>query len=106
MPDARDPRSDDPDRRPLDELFIVGAKYHEPTAAERSAAARRSDQERKKRDKLRDKEVAHTRKVLGLDGGASSRGSTDAQYNPRTAAIAFAAMLVVAALLTLTPFVG
>lgn len=108
MPDSLDPRSDDPDRRPLDELFIVGAKYHEPTAAERAEAAKRSDKERKKADAAREKEIAHTRKVLGLDGhsGRSSSGPTIGAYDKRNSLIAFSGLLIAALLLSFTAFAG
>lgn len=105
MPSSRDPRSDDPDRRPLDELFVVGAKYHEPTAAERAAAAKRAEKEHEKTEKQRAKDIAHTRKVLGLDGH-TSRGGTDRPYDRRNTAIAFGGLVLFAALLATMGFGG
>lgn len=104
--------SDDPNEgsaHPLDELFIVGAKYHEPSAAEREAAARQAEKESKKREKQRKKEIEHTRRVLsGGEEARFGRSSYDQSpgYSRRNAALGFAAALGVAILLSFTSFVS
>ena len=104
--------NDDPNdgsAHPLDELFIVGAKYHEPSAAEREAAARLAEKAAKKREKQRKKEVDHTRRVLSGSEearfGRSSYGES-AGYDRRNFAIGMAAALGIAMLLSLTSFVS
>jgi hypothetical protein len=89
-----DPRPGDDDPSPLDELFIVGAKYHEPSAAERARAAREAAERAKRERKARDKRVKHTRQVL-QGGGAST-------FDKRTAVIGLGVIVVVATVLAQT----
>ena len=106
-------RSNSPDDHsnephPLDELFIVGAKYHEPSAAEREAAAKEAQREAKKLEKQRQKDIERTKRVLGGGGGDQPRfgrsPSDDVSYNNRTATIGLVVIVVVAALLSQTSF--
>ncbi len=86
------------DRRPsLDDLFVGEARFHEPTAAERAAAARRAEHDAKREARRRAREVEHTRRVLGGDDSERS-------YDRRTAAIGFGVMLALAVVLSVTPF--
>lgn len=113
MAPPRGPGSnDDPNdgsAHPLDELFIVGAKYHEPSAAEREAAARQAEKAAKKNEKDRKKEIERTRRVLsgGEEArfGRSNYGESTG-YDRRNFAIGMAAALGIAMLLSLTSFVS
>jgi hypothetical protein len=93
--DSHDSHENPHDPSPLDELFIVGAQYHEPSAAERARAAREAEQRAARERKARSKRVKHTRRVL--QGGAASSG-----FDHRTALIGFGVVVVVATLLAET----
>ena len=86
------PGSDD---SPLDDLFVGGAKYHEPSAADRAKAAREAEQRAQREQKERKKRVAHTRRVL-QGGGAT--------YDKRVAWISLGVMLALAVVLSQTGF--
>ena len=88
------PNPDD-DPSPLDELFIVGAQYHEPSAAERARAAREAEKRAERERKARQKRVKHTRRVL-------QGGGTGTSFDHRTALIGFGAIVVIATLLAET----
>ena len=112
MPSTRGPGSnddnDDGSSHPLDELFIVGAKYHEPSAAEREAAALQAEKDAKKLHKQRKKEIDHTRRVLS--GGEEARFGRSSfgesiGYDRRNAFIGLAGVVGVAVLLSFTTFV-
>ena len=108
-PDDRDDDGGAPTHHPLDELFVVGAKYHEPSAAEREAAARQAEKDAKKRDKQRQKEIDQTRRVLkGSDEPRFGRSdhTQQAHYDKRVAVIGLGAMMALAVLLSFTPLVG
>ena len=106
----------DEPNHPLDELFIVGAKYHEPSAAEREAAARQAEKDAKREAQRRQKEVEHTRRVLKGEGAprfarsagarAMGGGAPDASYDRRNAIIGFSAILALSVLLGSMRFFG
>jgi hypothetical protein len=104
---ARDHRPSD---SPLDDLFIVGAKYHEPSAAERAAAAKAQERAAKKANKANEKEIARTRRVLGGDnsGRHARRGRRNefsvASYERRTALLGFLAIIAISVALSFTAF--
>jgi hypothetical protein len=98
---------------PLDDLFIVGAKYHEPSAAEREAAAKAAERANKKAMKAHEKEIARTRKVLGGDsdkGGRHRRHRRDrgdfsaSNVERRTALLGLLAIVVLSVALSFTAF--
>ncbi|HEY1740173.1 MAG TPA: hypothetical protein VGI86_15775 [Acidimicrobiia bacterium] len=96
---------------PLDDLFVVGAKYHEPSAAERAAAARAQERESKKAAKAHDKEIARTRRVLDGDSKSGRRGRhhrehdfSVASFERRTAVLGLLAMFVISVALSFTAF--
>jgi hypothetical protein len=93
-PNPDDSHENPHDPSPLDELFIVGAQYHEPSAAERARAAREAEQRAARERKARSKRVKHTRRVL--QGGANTG------FDHRTALIGFGVVVVVATLLAET----
>ena len=66
---------------PLDDLFIVGAKYHEPSAAERAESAKAAERELKKAAKAHDKEIARTKRVLGGENKSARRGFSRRQHS-------------------------
>ncbi len=92
------------DDHPLDELFIVGAQYHEPSAAEREKAAREAQRRAQREEKERAKRVKHTRRTLEGGGHASRRGSNDtgATYDRKTALVGLGVIVVLATLLSQT----
>lgn len=93
------------DEHPLDELFIVGAKYHEPSAAERARAARDAEKRARDAEKERKKRVRHTKRVLGGgDDRRGMRGEPHEGYDKRTALIGFAVLVVLAVLFAQTPW--
>ena len=96
---------------PLDDLFIVGAKYHEPSAAERDAAARAQERASKKAAKANEKEIARTRRVLDGDNRSSRRGRQHrdhdfsvASFERRTAFLGLLAMIGLSIALSFTAF--
>jgi hypothetical protein len=92
---------------PLDDLFVVGAKYHEPSAAERAAAAKAAERESKKAAKANEKEIARTRRVLDGDHPRHQRRQHDfsaASIERRGALLGFAVLVVISAALSFTPF--
>ncbi|HEY3832181.1 MAG TPA: hypothetical protein VGO03_07810 [Acidimicrobiia bacterium] len=96
---------------PLDDLFVVGAKYHEPSAAERAAAARAQERDSKKAAKAHDKEIARTRRVLDGDNRTGRRGRQPrdhdfsvASYERRTALYGLLGIVVVSVGLSFTAF--
>ena len=96
---------------PLDDLFIVGAKYHEPSAAERAAAAKEAERASKKAAKAHEKEIARTRKLLGGDNKPTRRGHerrhrdfSVANFERRTALLGFLAIVAISVALSFTAF--
>ena len=90
---------------PLDDLFVVGAKFHEPSAKEREAAAREAARRAKQEEKERQKRVKHTREVLEGHRGSEARarfGHMSGAYDRRTALIGFASMAALAVVLSMT----
>ena len=85
------------DDHPLDELFVVGAQYHEPSAAERAQAARDAEHRAKEESKRREKRVKHTRRAL--EGGGPS-------YDRRTAVIGLAVIVALAVVFAVTGVMG
>lgn len=98
MPEG--PRPDD--SSPLDDVFVEGARFREPSAAERARAAREAEHRAKREQRQRNKRVAHTRRVLG--GGGRHGVSGGAVYDKRVALIALGVMLGVSVLLSQTAF--
>jgi hypothetical protein len=110
------PKPDDKGARPhpespLDDLFVVGAKYHEPSAAERAAAARAQERESKKAAKANEKEIARTRRVLDGDNRSGRRGRqhrdhdfTVASFERRTALLGLLGIIVISVALSFTAF--
>ncbi len=102
------PAESEPQASPLDELFVVGAKYHEPSAAEREAAAKAAERDNKKAAKAREKEIERTRRVL--EGGNRHPGRreraepTVASHDRRVAAIGFSVMVALSVVLSFTAF--
>ncbi len=91
---------------PLDDLFVVGAKYHEPSAAERAAAAKAAERDAKKAAKAHDKEIARTRRVLGGDNKRErhGRGFSVASFERRNALIGFVLLVAISVALSFTAF--
>ncbi len=95
---------------PLDYLFIVGAKYHEPSAAERAAAAKAADRAQKKAAKENEKEIARTRRVLRGDKPSRrgfSRHRNDfsvTSYERKNALIGLVVLVAVSVALSFTQF--
>ena len=88
----------------LDELFIVGAKYHEPSAAERAATAKRAALTAKANEKQRQKDIRHTRGVLEGHGHARQSAAPTVPYDKRVALIAIGVIGAIAVVLSQTPF--
>jgi hypothetical protein len=105
---SRPDRPDDGNRgdgeHPLDELFIVGAKYHEPSAAEREAAARAAEKRAREEEKARRKRVKHTKNVLEGRGDRRERADQGAGYDGKVALIGFCVMLALAFVLASVGF--
>lgn len=87
---------DDPFKR-LDEMFVGEARYHEPSAAERAAAARDAKRQAERDERARAKEIARTRRILS--GDADSGG-----FDKRTAMLGWIAIAAIAVVLAFTPF--
>src|SRR5262249_2517223 len=94
------PDDGDTPNSPLDDLFVVGARYHEPTAAERDRAARDARKQAERDEKERQKRVRHTRRVLGGD----TRRAPSADYDRRVALIGLGVSLGCAVLRSFTAF--
>src|SRR3954451_1184773 len=108
-PQHNEPAPSHPDS-PLDDLFIVGAKYHEPSAAEREAAAKAAERASKKAAKANEKEIERTRRVLegGGDKGRHRRQRDD-EFNTshverRTALLGFLGLVMLSVALSFTAF--
>jgi hypothetical protein len=95
------------DEHPLDDLFVVGAQYHEPSAAERAKAARDAQLRAQREEKERAKRVKHTRRTLEGGGRRRHASSGDvpvggAAYDRKTALIGLGVIVAVATVLAQT----